>query len=125
MPGFKTKRIVGAVALFFVSFVLLNNIFFVHLHVLSNGQIIEHAHPYRSSQDSRGSSIPHKHSQRDLLALSFVNDLFRLASPVMAALFSLVFRSYFILIANYIFSVLKRFIFNRLSRSPPVAELTN
>ncbi len=53
---------------------LINNILYMHIHILPNGNTIVHSHPYNKSENS--SSIPtHKHTNAELFFF-FVYSLF-------------------------------------------------
>jgi hypothetical protein len=63
--------------LLLLSFVLLlvNNAVFYHSHVLANGQVVSHAHPYNKSSD-KDPIKTHHHSNAEFLFLDLVQLLF-------------------------------------------------
>ncbi len=46
---------------------ILNIILFMHLHLLSNGEIIVHAHPFSKTQQSENPLQHHQHSKGEIL----------------------------------------------------------
>jgi len=50
---------------------IANKTFFLHVHILNNGTIIEHAHPYNKSHDSN----PHKSHQHSNAEYIFFQNL--------------------------------------------------
>lgn len=46
------KRIYSLLLLSLVSFLLVNNVAYLHTHYTSSGEYITHAHPYNTSSDS-------------------------------------------------------------------------
>ncbi|MCT4601096.1 MAG: hypothetical protein N4A32_09395 [Marinifilaceae bacterium] len=46
------KRIYSLILLSLVSFLLVNNVAYLHTHYTSDGEYITHAHPYNTSSDS-------------------------------------------------------------------------
>jgi hypothetical protein len=55
-----------------------------HIHVLADGYIITHSHPYKKSHDSTSPLDNHKHNKRELL-------LFGLYSVIVFAVMTLLF----------------------------------
>ena len=49
-----------------------SNTAFRHGHVLPDGQVVEHAHPFRSSPDKSGPG--HQHTDRELLLFTVIAD---------------------------------------------------
>lgn len=57
-------------AIFLVAIVgglILNNILFIHLHLLPDGEIIVHAHPFSKTQQAENPLQPHQHSKVEIL----------------------------------------------------------
>ena len=52
----------------FMILLIVNNIVFLHVHKLPNGEIIVHAHPYNKSNDTEPIKN-HTHSNREYLVL--------------------------------------------------------
>ena len=66
--GNKYTKIISLLVLIVFLFILLNNIFFLHSHTLSDGTIIYHAHPYQKSS-SDNSKEKHHHTGLDYIIL--------------------------------------------------------
>lgn len=58
-----------------IGMVVINNIVFMHAHILDNGKIIVHAHPYNKSQDPSPFK-EHQHSAKEFLHISHIQLLF-------------------------------------------------
>lgn len=56
-------------------FFIVNKAFFLHVHILNDGTIIEHAHPYDTSNDSSPYKS-HHHSNAQLLFFHHLELLF-------------------------------------------------
>jgi len=120
------RKVSRIIILFIIPAVLL--LFFnasdnKHKHLLANGQIIEHAHPFKSDN----SSTPfqnHKHTPFDLVFLSFLSNSIGLI-PIL-----LVFSALFFQLNNekIIFYakrfVQKHYIEKYIGRAPPLSYLT-
>jgi len=78
----KSKRITSIVSVFLLILIACTHFCLVktlHLHLLDNGFIIVHAHPFDSPDDT-GARRSHHHSQLDLIVFNdFINTAF---SPV-------------------------------------------
>jgi len=74
-----------------------NNTLYKHTHVLYNGQLIEHAHPYNSSSDVPNNPYSpldnHKHSGIELLILQ---SIYIAGYSMMLILFLFAFLNYYI-----------------------------
>lgn len=82
-------RITSILLGFLFLFQIINNSLYIHAHILSNGEIIYHAHPYDKTNDSEPFKS-HHHTTADFLFLQHVNILFRPASTIfMMFIFSL------------------------------------
>ncbi len=46
---------------------ILNNILFMHLHLLSDGEIVVHAHPFNKTQQAENPLQQHQHSKGEIL----------------------------------------------------------
>jgi len=66
---------------------IANRGIFMHAHVLSNGSVIAHSHPYDKSENS-GSSQSHQHTGIEIFFLDNLNILFL---PFIAAFIPRVF----------------------------------
>ena len=58
-----------------IGMLVVNKIVFSHVHKLSDGTIIEHAHPFNKSADSKPFKS-HHHSRAELLLFENLNILF-------------------------------------------------
>ena len=70
-------------------FQIVNKSVYTHAHVLADGTVIVHAHPYNATNESR-SGTNHTHSENELLLLNLPGLLF--SSFVIA--FGIYFRNY-------------------------------
>lgn len=48
--------------------IFFNNVFFIHTHVLQDGRIVAHAHPYSKSEDGRH----HEHARAELFQIDSI-----------------------------------------------------
>jgi len=74
----KIRSIMKVVAFMLVTLYavqIFNNTFYLHTHVLSNGKVLTHAHPYHKSDDS-GSSAMHKHTWEQIVTIENIEVLF-------------------------------------------------
>ncbi|MEA3494845.1 MAG: hypothetical protein U9R42_02300 [Bacteroidota bacterium] len=77
------KRLVKHIRIKFISYLLLagfilflfNNVIFFHSHILPNGEIITHAHPFSKKTDSQPFKS-HHHSKEDLVFIQNLQLLF-------------------------------------------------
>ncbi len=65
---------------------IVNKVIFLHIHILDNGTIIEHAHPYNKSKD-REPFKSHHHSDAQFLIFEQLKILFLsiFATPALIA----------------------------------------
>jgi len=78
MSGKIYQRIVKAFAIvqiIMVVMITLNNALFLHKHILPNGDIIVHAHPYKKAADNAPFQS-HHHSTNELFIISGIAILF-------------------------------------------------
>ena len=78
MKGKIYQRILKAFAIVQVIMILmitLNNALFLHKHILPNGDIIVHAHPYHKSSDNSPFQS-HHHSAKELFIISGIAILY-------------------------------------------------
>lgn len=78
-----TIRIISFLMIGIVCMLIVNKAVFLHTHKLSDGTIIEHAHPYNKSQDS-GPFKTHHHSNAQFFFLKHLNILFPVLSLIIA-----------------------------------------
>jgi hypothetical protein len=75
-----TKRYIAIVLVSIIGLVTLNNILFVHVHKLSNGMLVVHAHPFSKSTEAT-SNQTHQHSK---IEFSFIDSLLLLFASSIA-----------------------------------------
>jgi hypothetical protein len=72
MSRLKTHKIINSTTvvllLIIYGFILVNNSFFYHSHVTSEGKVISHAHPFNKQNDDKPYKS-HHHSKLELLLL--------------------------------------------------------
>jgi hypothetical protein len=66
-----------------LSLVFINNTINRHQHILIDGMIVEHAHPFHSSCSDSKPENDHKHTDRELILYTILTD-----SPVLASTLS-------------------------------------
>ena len=72
----KLNKTVWSVTLIAVFAILVNNAVFVHTHILPDGRVIEHAHPFNSNDRNSDSQPNHHHTSQEFLLLSFIYHFF-------------------------------------------------
>lgn len=70
-----------------MSVMTANNVVYLHIHILSDGQIIQHAHPFSKSEKSN-SGTQHQHSKLEVIMLKHLL-LLALMLPVILRLIQL------------------------------------
>jgi hypothetical protein len=78
------QKLIAKTLVILMSMLVLNNIIFIHSHILPNGRIITHAHPYNPWKDSSSKAM-HSHSANEFIHLSHLQILF------LSSLFSFLF----------------------------------
>lgn len=68
------KKGVVLIMMFPLCIVLFSNAVYKHQHVLSDGQRVEHAHPFQSSSDTSGKGSGHQHTDREILLYTIISD---------------------------------------------------
>jgi hypothetical protein len=86
VPVKKTLLLLTILPLFLMQF---SNTAYRHSHVLPDGQVVEHSHPFRSSSDKPGPG--HQHCNRELLLFTIISDSNPI--PVFLALAIVVYRT--------------------------------
>jgi hypothetical protein len=61
--------------LLLISWIMLNNSFFMHYHQLDDGRYVIHAHPFNKTAEEGQKSSGHTHSCKELVFINFVNSL--------------------------------------------------
>lgn len=95
---------------------VINNAVFIHSHILSDGTVIVHAHPYNKTNDSQPFKS-HKHSKTDIILLQNIQQYLPLLLLALAFLTALR-KFHFKLKVYKIF--LNQEIRTKLGRAPPV-----
>ncbi|MBN2213607.1 MAG: hypothetical protein JW723_05130 [Bacteroidales bacterium] len=93
-----------------------NKIIFTHSHILANGQVISHAHPYDKSSDSEPFKS-HHHTQSELLFFENLKILFPLVFLLFVLKHILQKTKLFI---YYVIKIYPASILLHKGRSPPV-----
>ncbi|WP_421919431.1 hypothetical protein [Marinifilum sp.] len=78
---------IAITGLYIMSLLILNNILFTHQHVLPDGKIIVHAHPFHKTDNPPNK---HHHSKSDFLVLQNISLLFFIGSLVVGFLTKIV-----------------------------------
>ncbi len=66
------KRVLLLIMVFPLCLMLFNNSAFRHQHILPDGQLIEHAHPFQS--DSEKSGPGHHHTKQEFILFMVISD---------------------------------------------------
>ncbi len=72
----KIKKSILVVLLWAICLVFYNQAANWHYHMLNNGMIIEHSHPYDKQNDSGASFPNHNHSESFLLFFDMISNFF-------------------------------------------------
>jgi Na+/melibiose symporter-like transporter len=115
----KINKIIWFLTLVAVLLVIVNNSVFVHTHILQDGRIVEHAHPYNSSDKSPGSKQPHHHSNQEFLLLDNIYHLLKnthLVFIIVLFFFLIVCEHLNLKFRTYYSTSIKK---TKLSRAPP------
>ncbi len=70
------KRILTYLSIVLIGLMIVNKAVYFHSHILEDGQIIEHAHPFNKSTDNSDKPVNHSHTNFELLILSQLTVLF-------------------------------------------------
>ena len=62
------KRLIAGLMVLTISLLMVNRAFYIHIHVLPNGTMVSHAHPFSKSTDN-GEEKDHQHSSLEFLLL--------------------------------------------------------
>lgn len=93
-----------------------NQTVFTHVHLLSNGQVISHAHPYNKNDDAKPFKS-HHHTKSEILFLENIKILFPVIYLLLTAFIFLQEVMYFIYPS---FKIYPAIILIKTGRSPPV-----
>ncbi len=72
----KLHRIVWSFTLIATFAIVVSNTIFIHTHILPDGRVIEHAHPYKSTGKNSDSQPNHHHTSQEFFLLSHIYHLF-------------------------------------------------
>mgnify|MGYP006946287589 CR=1 FL=1 len=78
------QRILSILMIAIISCMIVNRAVFMHTHIMANGTVVTHAHPYDKSDHSPFKS--HKHSNSELLFLQQLKDFLPILAFVFTAL---------------------------------------
>ena len=107
-----------AIALILLIFAItMNNALFVHNHVLPNGEVVQHAHPYSKSDNPGSPYKTHHHSSFEFYLL---NNMFSFLWIITLALVIMFHNKiHFISVKKNVFRIAYNYSFS-LSRGPPI-----
>lgn len=115
-------RLISSILIFTLVLVLVNNSFFIHIHILPDGRIIEHSHPVKNHKDSN--DLTHSHTPEEFFLLAVIYNLFNNSLPC-----SISFVFYSDNPLTYIISksddyTTQSFQNNNFTRAPPLTNLS-
>jgi len=73
----KIYKMIWLLTLIAVFSIIVNNSIFIHTHILPDGRIVEHAHPYNSSDKNSDSKQNHHHTKQEFLLLDSIYHLLK------------------------------------------------
>jgi len=119
----KLNKIVWSISLIGVFAILVNDAVFVHTHILPDGRVIEHAHPYHSTSSSSDPQPNHHHTSQEFLLLSYIYHFFSSAYPLLIVIlfFNGILCNYFSIELKTSFSDCCKNV--QSSRAPPVFSI--
>ncbi|MBL7972004.1 MAG: hypothetical protein JNL03_10835 [Prolixibacteraceae bacterium] len=82
---YQIKKIFACLIIALTGLLIVNKVIFLHSHILTDGTIITHAHPYQTTDDSK----PFKSHHHTQAAFSFFSNMQLLFCSAFAALFIL------------------------------------
>lgn len=63
--NYRIKKIFAYISLFSIVVLIINNAVFTHFHILENGTIISHAHPFDKFAENSNKKPQHTHSEKE------------------------------------------------------------
>ncbi len=101
-----------------IAFQIVNNICWQHVHILADGTLVTHAHPYSKSSDSSPAK-QHHHTNAEMLVLDNLEILF----PLLFLSFTLIVfaKSEKLLLQSTVFHE-NQLSYNPLGRGPPLFQ---
>ena len=79
----KLNRTVWSFSLVAIFAIIVNNTIFIHTHILPDGRVIEHAHPFKSDGKNSDSQSNHHHTSQEFLLLSHIYHFFGKVYPLL------------------------------------------
>jgi len=67
------RIIVSGLLIFLIALLIINNSLFIHVHTLSTGEVITHAHPFFPKSESGDPLKQHSHSKNEIQIYSILN----------------------------------------------------
>ena len=113
------KRIIAIALLIIVLAISINNSLFIHSHILPDGEVIQHAHPYNTSENPESPFKTHHHSSFEILLL---NNLFSFLWIIIAAVFIVFNKNVQVISINKLFFRKTNTYSFSLSRGPPIVS---
>ncbi len=118
----RLNKIVWSFTLIATFAIVVNNTIFIHTHILADGRVLEHAHPFNQKEDP---SYPfHKHNSKEFFYLDKIFHLFNHTLLIFILLIFYVGRPFFL----HQFTILKKLLpfqtSNDPTRAPPVFSTT-
>ena len=118
--AYKIQKIIAVILLFAIVLLFENSVINWHYHVLPNGEVICHAHPYKKQHNDTSQDNSHSHSDKDLIILQLITNPNILLTFLFTALCSIFLPFYRI---NYSFNFLipyKEYYKLSKERAPPI-----
>ena len=112
------NRLVGLVLI--PVFILLgfNASYNWHYHIMPNGELVCHAHPYNHQSEESAPVQSHQHNNFELFLINTLSNSLFLISAIIALFFFLVKKE--IAESRYYFTYFKKPEFSYITRGPPV-----
>lgn len=110
------KKIIPIFLVAVISCMVINNAVFMHSHILADGSVVVHAHPYNKTNDSQPFKS-HKHSK---VAIVLYQQLHHFLAVFFAAFLIIMTISRFLFNQTCFLSIPKHFVGLKQGRAPPV-----
>lgn len=78
----KLNKIVWSFILIATFAIVVNNTIFIHTHILPDGRVIEHAHPFKAAGKNSDSQPNHHHTSPEFLLLFHIYHFFGNVYPL-------------------------------------------
>ena len=112
------------VAAIYMSFLLanVNFLLFGHYHILENGRVVYHAHPFTDTDGENTPIKSHKHSKSEILFYAgIINPVFLISVFILSSLF--LFGKKLKTISHYSKHIKQGFSYNFRLRAPPAFNI--